>query len=270
MAQILLVDDDELYRSALRTVIQNFGHEVFEVQSAKDAQLALGRQKYDLMISDIRMPDTNGIELLHWSKQNFKMPVILITGFLEALESERPGSTEADDFLLKPFKGSDLNESIKALISDSSKDPSTDSTSDENYCKIPIDDLISGSRIRSDIFTKGTKNKYIRIGRQGENIELEKIQSYKKNGFKHLYLTREDFCRYVHFEASCVKTEHTDFRNATEAALNEIRIEGVSEEEYNKSKELLQNVLDLIQHNEHIEQLLIELNKHHAFLSSTA
>lgn len=266
MARILLVDDDDFYRSALKTVIQNFGHDVIEVHDGKDAQQILGVQKYDLLISDIRMPTINGIELLQWTKKRLQIPVILMTGFSEILETNKAGQIGADDFLLKPFKGSDLNLSIQRLTATDVEKKEKRDDLDSKYCKVPIEDFISGSRIHCSIFTRISSDRYIRIAYQGEDLEHEKIMNYKRNGLKYLYLAKEDYGRYVHFSCSPLEPESQDFLKMALAALEDTYITGTNMEDYVLAKEFVESVFEVIQYNDEVANLLVKLNEHADFV----
>ena len=87
MNRILLVDDDEIFRKALQKNLENLGFEVNPAQNGKEAVEVLQRTTFDLVISDIRMPEMDGIELTKYIKANLKLPIILITGFAEILET---------------------------------------------------------------------------------------------------------------------------------------------------------------------------------------
>lgn len=106
---ILLVDDDQSLRNMLSFVLGKEGYQVEEAVSGLDALKKLKGRKYDLVISDIRMPDLNGIELLKKIKSHEEdLPVIMITAYAathDAIEAMKLG---AEDYIMKPFNLEEL------------------------------------------------------------------------------------------------------------------------------------------------------------------
>ncbi len=106
---ILLVDDDHSLRNMLSFVLGKEGYQVDEAVSGLDALKKLKGRKYDLVISDIRMPDLNGIELLKKIKTHEQdLPVIMITAYAathDAIEAMKLG---AEDYIMKPFNLEEL------------------------------------------------------------------------------------------------------------------------------------------------------------------
>lgn len=64
MATVLLIDDDEAFRSMLRRALQRRGHDVFEAAEGRSALHALSNTTVDLVITDIIMPEMEGIETI--------------------------------------------------------------------------------------------------------------------------------------------------------------------------------------------------------------
>ena len=106
---ILLVDDDHSLRNMLSFVLGKEGYHVDEAVSGREALKRLKGRKYDLVISDIRMPDLNGIELLKKIKTHEQeLPVIMITAYAathDAIEAMKLG---AEDYIMKPFNLEEL------------------------------------------------------------------------------------------------------------------------------------------------------------------
>jgi len=85
MARILVIDDDELIRSLLRMTLEGAGHEVLEASNGR-LGLELYREKSaDLIITDIAMPEMNGLEMMLDLTKNFlNAKVIAMSGVLES------------------------------------------------------------------------------------------------------------------------------------------------------------------------------------------
>jgi signal transduction histidine kinase len=103
--RLLIVDDEPAHLHALCETLGDQGFEVNGCAHPEEALLALGRQPYDLMLSDLAMPGMNGIELLKAALQRDpSMVAIIMTGegtIGAAVEAMKSG---ASDFILKPFK----------------------------------------------------------------------------------------------------------------------------------------------------------------------
>ncbi len=114
-ATILLVEDDENIRSIIKKVLQQKG---FHVLDAENGVKALGQfesqsNKIDLVITDIQMPEMNGLELIEClNKKGYDSPVLVITAqdhFEQSLESNV-------HLLTKPHRTSDLLDKIGILL----------------------------------------------------------------------------------------------------------------------------------------------------------
>ncbi|TBU91558.1 sigma-54-dependent transcriptional regulator [Phytopseudomonas dryadis] len=115
--QVLLIDDDPHLRQALSQTLDLAG---LKVTTLADAQGLAGRIERDwpgVVVSDIRMPGVDGLELLQQlHEQDAELPVLLITGHGDvplAVQAMRAG---AYDFLEKPFASEDLLESVRRAI----------------------------------------------------------------------------------------------------------------------------------------------------------
>ncbi|MEN0059815.1 MAG: response regulator, partial [Bdellovibrio sp.] len=102
MKKILLVEDDEFFRAAVKSILAS-KYEIMEASNGRVAQELIMMSTPDLVISDIQMPHFSGIELLEWiqAKQQ-QVPVILMTGFSEILETTKAHQMGAKDFIPKP------------------------------------------------------------------------------------------------------------------------------------------------------------------------
>src|SRR3954464_3515254 len=114
MARILIVDDQEIMRDSLATTLVREGHEVV---AAGDGQAAMTRlsngTRFDLLITDLKMPRMTGIELLaDVKKLRPELPVVLMTAFATVQTAVEAMKLGAYDYIQKPFDG----EEIKLLV----------------------------------------------------------------------------------------------------------------------------------------------------------
>jgi DNA-binding response OmpR family regulator len=112
---VLVVDDEEAIRQVLSQTIKREGYPVITAESANQALELIERKKIDLVISDIVMPDMDGMELLAKVKERHpKLPVILISG--RTFQSrDKILASGADDFIAKPFNNTEIIARIKAF-----------------------------------------------------------------------------------------------------------------------------------------------------------
>jgi DNA-binding NtrC family response regulator len=133
-ARILLIDDDAAARTALRRALEKHG---YEVESHASGVPAVGRveagEVYDLVITDLRMPEMDGIEVLRRVRAaDADVPVILITAFgtiENAVEAMRLG---ARDYLTKPLDLFDVRTKVEKALQASRLTQENRELSDEN------------------------------------------------------------------------------------------------------------------------------------------
>ncbi len=111
----LLEDDLELGRS-LQALLQNADHEVMWLRRIADARTWVQDGQFDAMVMDLGLPDGDGMELLRaLRRQQRKLPLIVITA-RDAIEDRLSGlDGGADDYLVKPFAGSELLARLRAV-----------------------------------------------------------------------------------------------------------------------------------------------------------
>src|SRR5579862_8391050 len=84
--RILLVDDNAHGLSARRCVLEELGHRITTAASAADALEQIAAHKFDLIVTDYKMPRMNGMELIERvRKHSPHTPVILLSGFVDSL-----------------------------------------------------------------------------------------------------------------------------------------------------------------------------------------
>lgn len=118
-ARILVVDDDQLARGAVRTVLERYGHQVVAVSGGVPAVEELAQSNYDLMILDRAMPDLSGDEVADRVGGTQNAPkILMLTGLADFMEGEKP--EHVDLVLSKPANMDDLIRAVNRLLSDCS------------------------------------------------------------------------------------------------------------------------------------------------------
>ena len=113
---ILIADDSATMRAMLVSVVESLGdYHIVEASSGFDALRFLPRGHIDLILTDINMPDINGLELISYLRKNpnYKdIPVFIISSEGSAKDVEKGKQLGADEYVVKPFSP----EALKLLI----------------------------------------------------------------------------------------------------------------------------------------------------------
>lgn len=116
MLRFLLVEDSPSMRRFARTALEELRKslgeiEIVEATSGFDALRWLPRGRYDLVVTDINMPDINGLELVRFIRQSpahSRVPIVLISTQSSERDRERGLGLGANAYLVKPFAAEDL------------------------------------------------------------------------------------------------------------------------------------------------------------------
>jgi signal transduction histidine kinase len=115
--RILIIDDEENIRSTLEEFISRNGYEVDSASDGKSALALLGRNSYDLVLSDLKMPNVDGAAVIEWvARAHAETPVIVMTGHAtieSAIHALRAG---AYDYLLKPLSLEEIERTIRNCL----------------------------------------------------------------------------------------------------------------------------------------------------------
>ncbi|GEM_PF-61461 len=119
--KILLIDDDALVAKSLSNLLVKSGYQVVVANSAKDGIAKASTERFDLVISDIRMPGQSGILAVQkikeiYEKRGTRAAFIFITGYAEEDTPEHAIRLGVNKFLFKPFDNQELLKSIEEEI----------------------------------------------------------------------------------------------------------------------------------------------------------
>jgi len=120
MANILLVEDDELGRYAISKILRKAGHVVVEVADGNEAMTALRQSLPHILVTDVVMPNCDGLSLLaEVRKMSETLPIMVISGGGSNFGSDYLTFAEglgADSVLKKPFLNADLLSKVEAML----------------------------------------------------------------------------------------------------------------------------------------------------------
>jgi two-component system, chemotaxis family, chemotaxis protein CheY len=119
MHRVLIIDDSSATRAYVRAALEEMSDmQVSEAASGFDALRILPRERFDLLLVDINMPNINGLELISFmrkSQQHSKTPLLIISTESSERDRERGLSLGADAYLAKPFSSEALVETVRRI-----------------------------------------------------------------------------------------------------------------------------------------------------------
>ena len=122
MKRILIVEDSPTMRALLNSALEGLEIpvKITEASSGFEALRCLPREPFDLIVTDINMPDINGLELVSFAKSNDayrSIPLIIVSTEGADRDRERGLELGADAYLVKPFEAEYLREVVLDLLS---------------------------------------------------------------------------------------------------------------------------------------------------------
>lgn len=103
--KILVVDDEEIMRSLMTKILQKAGYSVQTADCGAEALKALRTNKIDIVMSDVKMPDGSGFDLLREIKATYSgIAVIMMTAYADSYTIKDALIYGADEYITKPFK----------------------------------------------------------------------------------------------------------------------------------------------------------------------
>ena len=117
MERILIIDDDITFALMLKTWLSKKGFRTETAASVAAARTALAEGGFSLVLSDMRLPDEDGIALLQWmSGQHMEIPVIVMTSYAEIQNAVRCMKLGARDYVAKPVNPDELLKKIREAL----------------------------------------------------------------------------------------------------------------------------------------------------------
>lgn len=116
MSKILIVEDDLTFSRILTAFLEKNGFDVKVKHSVTDGIDALTKSTFDLALFDYRLPDGNGLDLLQKVRQEYRMPVVMMTSFNDVRTAVKAIQWGAADYVLKPVFPEELLMSIRQIL----------------------------------------------------------------------------------------------------------------------------------------------------------
>jgi DNA-binding NtrC family response regulator len=125
--KICVVDDEQIVCERLKPILEKSGFTVETYMDGASALKRLSEATFDVLITDIKMGQPDGIELLRYTKAHSPSTrVIIITGFATAESAREAMKSGAVDFIAKPFRLSQLTELVAQIARDIKGGPGAD------------------------------------------------------------------------------------------------------------------------------------------------
>lgn len=117
MEKILIIDDDVTFSLMLRTWLTKKGFEVGTATTVAAGRKFLEEERYDLVLSDMRLPDGDGTDILQWiAERDRSIPVIVMTGYAEIGNAVVSMKLGAADYIAKPVQPDELLKKIREAL----------------------------------------------------------------------------------------------------------------------------------------------------------
>ncbi len=284
--KLLLVEDDQPFRDAIKTILTGEGFVVDEASNGLMARECIKNTDYSAVISDIQMPEMNGVELVEWIRKTYdrsfklkkELPIMLMTGFSHIMETQKAHDLGVQNFLSKPFKNGEFVDSVRSTLGLPSKNQKQEEPESEiiikpEFCRVSLEDFVTDKEIEMDVYVKLSEKKHIKIAHQGGRIDLERVESYRQKGLKYLYVRQEDFRKVLDFnvmlsnivtksDAVDVAKKRRFVANTAEIILENVATVGIDEHAFEESKNFFLSSFDVLTEDPETMDLLKILSTH--------
>src|ERR687893_160324 len=115
-AEILIVEDDERIRRALRLALEEEQYRVVEAGTAEEALEIFGHRPAQLVLVDVMLPGLDGFDLCRNLRRSSDVPIIMVTARSDSHDVVAGLEAGADDYVAKPFVPKELSARIRALL----------------------------------------------------------------------------------------------------------------------------------------------------------
>ena len=116
MACIFIIEDNESIREALASYLRLQDHDVIEFDKIQGVLPALAKDKADLLVLDIMLPDGNGFELAKKIRKQNQVPILFLTARNSEMDRITGFEVGADDYVVKPFSPKEVVLRIEAIL----------------------------------------------------------------------------------------------------------------------------------------------------------
>ncbi len=192
--RILILDDEIDLAESVQIFLSMHGFDAQVCTSAKEATQLCEHGRFDLIISDVMMPDMDGVDFYLALKDKLKenkTAFIFMTGNNQSMSMHNAYDLGVDEFVLKPFDLTDLKIVVDLVLRQ--VDPAVASM---KFYRVLLEEYIQTSANRFDIFLLIDSN-YMCLAKKGQELSDTRLQNYLKKGLTHIFLTAGDYSKYI-------------------------------------------------------------------------
>ncbi|MGE3263543.1 MAG: sigma-54-dependent transcriptional regulator [Bacteriovoracia bacterium] len=175
---ILVVDDEASIREFLEIMLKREGYKVDVVGSAKEALAAIEKKRYSAIVTDISMPEMNGIELLTKVKQvQHELAVVIMTAHGSAESAVEAMKLGADDYLTKPFQIEEMKIALRGALKAKALERENRQLRSELGKAFSVENIVGNAPVMQAVFdlikrVSSTKTNIMILGESGTGKEL--------------------------------------------------------------------------------------------------
>ncbi|EQC50927.1 response regulator [Bacteriovorax sp. DB6_IX] len=198
MNNILIVEDEIGIHEVLEFYFEELDLNLEFAIDYDEAVRLIEQKKFQLILSDVKLGDgPTGIDLLRFCKESHqKIPFLIMTGFVSALDAKMAYSFGADEFIPKPINQTELQNKVMKFLEEGTSYKKRD-LDDNLFCEVPISTFVSGKKAPFDIYIKIRKGKYIKVANKSDEYNLDILNKFKEKGVEFLHALRNDFKEYT-------------------------------------------------------------------------
>lgn len=271
MKTILLIEDNEEIRDNMSEILEMSNYKVLTAQDGKEGVALVVQHKPDLIVCDIMMPVLDGYGVIHMLQKNpdtQNIPFIFLTAKAERAEIRKGMDLGADDYITKPFSGTELLNAIETRLRKSDLVKKDIAAGLEG-----VDDLIS-TISGADALKKFAQDRSSNVYKKKQIIYSEGNKPYRMyyvlRGKVKVYKTNEEGKEFVtglysegDFFGYMAMLEGTSYKETAEA-LEETELANIPREDFeqliNNNKEVMQKFIKLLANNvTDMEQQLLNI-----------
>ncbi len=152
--KIIIVDDEEIVLSLAHDALEDSGYEIELARSADEAVQKLEKGFFDFILTDIRMPDCDGIQLARMARQLIpSIGVMFMTGYANLNSAKDAIKEGAYDYIMKPFELNEIRQAVKNAIG--KKKNETEKTLNNELSRL--------SELNELMYTMGDRKSLVRL-----------------------------------------------------------------------------------------------------------